>query len=67
MARHAELQWHNQLAAQRHNMAPAYQGASLDQLYRQRAKRMRIRERQARLVVCGLFPALLALAVHMAW
>ena len=67
MARHAELDWHRQIQNQKQNMAPVYQGASISDLYAQRRVREQIRERQARLATCGLLPALLAYAVHLAW
>ena len=41
--------------------------ASISELYEQLAARRAARERIARLVCCGLLPALLALAVHLAW
>lgn len=67
MTRHAEHSWHQQLIAQRNNMAPQYVGASISDLYQQRRLREQARERVSRLITCGLLPALLALAVHLAW
>jgi hypothetical protein len=68
MARHGELEWHAQCLNQRNNsMAPAYQGASIADLYAQRRVRERIKERQARLATCGLLPMLLVYCIHLAW
>ena len=67
MARHAELDWHRQIQNQKQNMAPAYQGASISDLYAQRRVREQIRARQARLVCCGLLPSVLALVLHLTW
>ena len=67
MPRHAELEWRRQCLNQKTSMAPAYQGASIAALYRQLAIKRAVRERQARLVLCGLLPSVLALVLHLSW
>ena len=67
MSRHHELEWRRQCLNQKTSMAPAYQGASIANLYHQLAIKRAARERQARLVYCGLLPSVLALVLRLSW
>lgn len=66
-----ELQWHQSHVEARRVTAfrhiPIRDGVSLHNLYLQLQKHRAARERQARLVCCGLLPSVLALVLHLNW
>lgn len=74
-----DLEWHRELVAQKTAGKPLStkdtylrsitlrNGITLHDLYTKVNKQRAARERQARLVCCGLLPSVLALALHLSW
>ena len=66
--RKSDLEWRRELLEKRAaGRSLGISGATLHDLYTQLNKRRMARERQARLVCCGLLPSVLALVLHLTW
>ena len=69
--RKSDLEWRRELlekrATGRSLGISGISGATLHDLYTQLNKRRMARQRQARLVCCGLLPSVLALVLHLNW